>query len=116
MLPCGSCFRLCPCAVLANVRRKLDFTARPVEIIFYLASRADKTIVIPRYIIKIMFSDVFAGFVHQSVFSVTYRPFYRTFPHGTSRLHSYQSIVKYRYITCNAAINIISDHLHIFIE
>ena len=106
---------LCPRTVFIRIRRKLNFIARAIEIIDFFAAPADITIIAPVYPIKVIFSDVFAGFVHQSIFSVAICAFHRTFPQSASCLNGHQSVVKHGRTECDTTINIITNDVHIFI-
>ncbi|MFQ9125514.1 MAG: hypothetical protein ACLR4Z_00330 [Butyricicoccaceae bacterium] len=116
VLPCLFHFRLCPRTVLTRIRREFNLAARTIQIIECFASPADITIIAPVYPIKVVFSDVFAVFVNQSVFSVAICAFHRAFPQSASCLNGHQSVVKHGRADCNTAVNVIAEHIHIFVK
>ena len=114
MLSCGSYFGFGPAAVLLDVCGQQGFAALAIQQIRFCATAAcaDKVLIVPENLVKIVLADKFFGFrVKQTAGAVAVRAcLANTFPLGAAGLCDEEIGVPIRY-----HVDVIEDDVHVFV-
>ena len=115
MRPCGSYFGFGPAAVLLDVCGQQGFAALAIQQIRFCASAAcaDKVLIVPENLVKIMLADKFSGFrVKQTAGAVAVRAcLANTFPLSAASLYDEKFVLPVYYI-----VDIIENQIHVFVS